>query len=347
MTKIEKKLLRALAGEQQKVPPVWLMRQAGRYLPEYRKLREREKNFLAFCYNPQLSVEAALQPLRRFDLDGAILFSDILVIPDALGQVVGFVEGEGPRLEPLRSVEEIEKLTPQNLAEHLAPVYEAMEMLKGELSDDMALIGFAGAPWTVATYMIEGGASRDYRNIRGWAYRRPEEFKKLIDLLIGVTVEYLAGQVERGAEAVQLFDSWAGILPPAQFHQWSIEPIKEITRRLKQKYAALPVIGFPRGAGLLYDEFATETKVDCVSIDANLAPSWARDNLQNKCCVQGNLDNLLLIEGGSLMDREIDEILQVLGGGPFIFNLGHGILPETPLENVGRLVDRVKASGAS
>ncbi len=347
MAKFKKKLLSALAGNDHKVPPIWFMRQAGRYLPEYRKLRATEKNFLNFCYNPQLSVEAALQPLRRFDLDAAILFSDILVIPDALGQQVGFVEGEGPKLEPLRAVEEIDKLTPGNLHEHLSPVYETVKTLKAELSDDIALIGFAGAPWTVATYMIEGGASRDYRNARGWAYRRPDEFRKLIDLLVEVTASYLTAQVESGAEAVQLFDSWAGILPPRQFREWSIEPISEITRRLKQKYPALPVIGFPRGAGLLYGEFARETAIDCISIDANLPLAWARDNLQDQCCVQGNLDNLVLIEGGSQMDRDIDEILGALNGGPFIFNLGHGILPETPLENVQRMIDRVKSGGAS
>jgi uroporphyrinogen decarboxylase len=211
------------------------------------------------------------------------------------------------------------------------------------LPEGAALIGFAGAPWTVATYMIEGGASRDYRNARGWAYRRPDEFQRLMDLLIQATADYLIAQVERGAEAVQLFDSWAGVLPPAQFRQWSIRPIREITQRLKEKFPDIPVIGFPRGAGLLYEEFARETSVDCVSIDGNIAPGWARDNLQTQCCVQGNLDNLVLIEGGDLLDAETNQILQALIGGPFIFNLGHGILPETPPEHVERLVRRVRA----
>ena len=339
---MDKLLLRTLRGECLETPPFWLMRQAGRYLPEYLALRDREPNFLRFCHTPELCVEAALQPLRRFPLDAAILFSDILVIPDALGQKVDFVKGEGPKLDVLDVTQGLKGLDRSGMHQKLAPIYTAVRALKAELAAHIALVGFAGAPWTVATYMVEGGASREYHKIRSWAYERPDEFAVLIDLLVDVTAEYLLKQVENGAEVIQLFDSWAGILPPAEFRRWSIAPNREITRRLKQKYPDVLVIGFPKGAGLLYREFATETGVDAVSLDQTVPLDWAAGELQPLCAVQGNLDNLLLVSGGRAMEDAVRDILDKLGDGPLVFNLGHGILPQTPVDHVQRLGELVK-----
>ena len=337
-----KLFLRALRGESLKRPPFWLMRQAGRYLPEYRKVRSQSKNFLNFCYTPDLAVEVTLQPLRRYNFDAAILFSDILVIPDALGQKVEFREGEGPVLEPVRNLADIANLSADGLHEHLAAVYETVGRLSKEIPVETALIGFAGAPWTVANYMVEGKGSKDYPTARTWAYSDPDGFGKLIDLLVEATSAYLIKQIEHGAEVIQLFDTWAGVLSENQFERWVIEPTCEIVKRINKAFPDVPVLGFPRGAGIMYRDFITKTGVNGVSLDNGMPVKWAADNLQPLCTVQGNLDNMALIAGGDAMEREIKAILEGFSGGSHIFNLGHGILPQTPPENVERLAEIIK-----
>ena len=323
-------------------PPLWLMRQAGRYLPEYRELRRQAGSFLELCYDPALAAEVTLQPIVRFDMDAAILFSDILVIPDALGADVAFVEGEGPRLTPLRDLRDIEALRPDRIADHLAPIYETVERVAAGLPDGAALIGFAGAPWTVATYMIEGGTSRDFAATRGWALGDPESFQRLIDVLVTATVEYLIAQLRHGAEAIQVFDSWAGVLPESEFRRWSIAPMKAIVEGVRAACPKAPIIGFPRGAGVMMRDYAMETGIDGIGIDSAMPATWAAQTLQPHCAVQGNLDPFCLIDGGQRMIDEITAILKALAGGPFIFNLGHGIAPATPPEHVATLVETVR-----
>ncbi len=342
----DKYFLRALKGERLKRPPFWLMRQAGRYLPEYRDLRKKSKNFLHFCYSPDLAVEATLQPLRRYGFDAAILFSDILVVPDALGQNVDFREGEGPHLEPVRSLKDLSKLSLDGFHDHLQPVYETVGRLSAEIPKQTTLIGFAGAPWTVATYMVEGKGSKDYPQARTWAYADPQGFGKLIDLLVEATAAYLIKQVEHGAEVIQLFDTWAGVLSESQFQRWVIEPTSEIVKRLNAACPGVPVIGFPRGAGVMYRDFILKTGVDGVSLDNSVPVSWAAEHLQPLCTVQGNLDNMALIAGGVAMEREIHAIVEGLADGSHIFNLGHGILPHTPPENVDRLAKIIHSCGS-
>ncbi len=340
-----KSFLRALAGESVTPSPIWLMRQAGRYLPEYRDLRTRSSGFLDFCYSPDLAVEATLQPIRRFGFDASILFSDILVIPDALGQDVTFREGEGPVLAPLESAADISRLERAGLIDHLAPVYEIVEQLCRELPNPVALIGFAGAPWTLATYMVEGRGGSDFGKVRRWA-DTGESFASLIDLLVDAVTDHLTAQIRHGAEAVQLFDSWAGVLSESQFRRWVIEPTKEIVRRLGEACPGVPVIGFPRGAGALYADYVRETGVAAVSLDSGVPLSWAAETLGPICTVQGNLDNLALIAGGDLMESEVRRILDALSAGPFVFNLGHGVLPDTPAQHVADLVGLVRGGSS-
>lgn len=337
----EKKLLQVLGGARTETPPIWMMRQAGRYLPEYRELRRQTESFLDFCYTPALAVEAALQPLRRFDFSAAILFSDILVVPDALGQRVWFEAGAGPKLDPVERSDPLAGLGLDNFHRHLAGVYEAVSRLGAELPADVALIGFAGAPWTVAAYMADGGSSRDYADVRGWAYNDPEKFQALIDLLVEATAAYLIRQADAGAEALQLFDSWAGLLSEAQFRRWSVDPARRIVEAVKAAHPHVPVIGFPRGAGALYADYVGGTGIDAVSLDASVPLGWAAENLQSRTVIQGNLDNLLLAAGGGALDEEVGRIVEAFAGGPHIFNLGHGIIPATPPEHVGRVVDLV------
>jgi uroporphyrinogen decarboxylase len=337
-----KLLLQALSGETNRRPPFWLMRQAGRHLPEYRKLRAEQPNFLKFCYTPALAVEAALQPVRRYATDGAILFSDILVIPDALGRKVAFQEKIGPVLEPIRSAEELPGYNRNRLLAHLAPVFETVETLHRTLPKETALIGFAGAPWTVAVYMVEGRGGTDHGAIRHWAESDPEGFGKLMDLLTQATSDYLIEQVKSGAEVVQLFDTWAGLLAGEPFRRWVVQPTAAIVRKLRSAYPNIPIIGFPRGSGERFETYVHDTGVNAVGIDSDVALDWARDRLQTKVCVQGNLDNKLLVQGGAAMDEAMEKILAILGKGPFVFNLGHGILPETPPEHVVRLAERVR-----
>ena len=343
-SKQKKLLISVLNGSKPRQIPIWLMRQAGRHLPEYKKLRSQSKNFLDFCYSPKLCVEATIQPIRRYNLDAAILFSDILVIPDALGQQVDFIPGTGPVLEPIRTISSIKKLNRNIVLQYLSPVYEAIEKIVDQLkcfSSNPSLIGFAGAPWTVATYMVEGGSSKDYHMTRKWAYESPEEFVQLIDLLVDVTAQHLIQQINSGVEAIQIFDSWAGILPPSQFNRWVVTPTIKIIKRVKLKFPKVPIIGFPRGAGLLYKSFVEQTGVDAVSLDASVPLSWAANNLPKNIVIQGNLDNLALLIGGRLMEDEITNILTAFSDRPFIFNLGHGVLPDTPIQNVEQLVKLV------
>jgi uroporphyrinogen decarboxylase len=338
MKTASKLLLQTIRGETVKRPPVWLMRQAGRYLPEYRHIRSQEKNFLKFCYSPDYAVEATLQPLRRYKLDAAILFSDILVIPDALGQKIDFKEGRGPILEPICSSKDIERLSLDGLHSHLECVYETVSRLSKEIPKETALIGFAGAPWTVATYMVEGHGSKDCPTARTWAYRDQENFSKLINLLTEATSIYLIKQIDHGAEVVQIFDTWAGVLSENQFQRWVVDPTKKIVQKIKKVYPNVPVMGFPRGAGIRYLDFIEKTGVNGVSLDNGVSVKWAAENIQPKCTVQGNLDNTALIAGGEMMEKEIYNILEGFSGGSHIFNLGHGILPQTPPENVLKLV---------
>jgi uroporphyrinogen decarboxylase len=335
-------MLRSLAGEIAARPPLWLMRQAGRYLPEYREVRAQVASFLDLCYTPDLAAEVTLQPIRRYALDAAILFSDILVVPDALGQPVAFREGEGPVLDPLRSAADVARLRPEGIHDRLAPVYETVRRLSRALPSEVALIGFAGAPWTVATYMVEGGTSRSFHDVQLWAYRDPEGFAKLIDCLVEATIAYLAAQVAAGVEIVQLFDSWAGVLPEPGFKRWVVEPTRRIVDALRRQYPTLPIIGFPRGAGLLYPGYFAASGVTAVGLDTTVPLGIARDAIQTIGPVQGNLDPLLVVAGGEAMAAATREIVGALAQGPFIFNLGHGIVPETPPEHVEQLVALVR-----
>lgn len=332
----EKPFLRALRGEVSAVPPVWLMRQAGRYLPEYRALRAQAGDFLRFCLTPELAAEATMQPIRRFGFDAAILFADILIVPHALGQEVGFREGEGPVLGSLG------ELHLAAVWERAAPVFETVRRVKAALPKEIALIGFAGAPWTVATYMIEGGSSRDFAQVKRRAFTDPAGFSVLVETLIEATTLYLSGQIEAGVEAVQLFDSWSGVLPEPEFRRWVIQPTRQIAETLKARHPGIPLIGFPRGAGVMYEAYVRESGLDAVSVDATLPLGWIRERLQAQLPVQGNLDPILLVTGGAPMERAVREIRAALGDGPFVFNLGHGIVPETPPEHVMQLVELVR-----
>jgi uroporphyrinogen decarboxylase len=333
-----KPLLRVLAGETLQRPPWWLMRQAGRYLPEYRALRARAPDFVSFCLTPALAAEATLQPVRRFGMDAAILFADILLLPQALGQRLGFGE-EGPVLEPVRDSQAAMRLDLDQLSSCIEPVCETVRLSKAGLPSETALIGFAGAPWTVATYMVEGGVSKDFRHIKAWAYRDSDGFAALIELITAATIDYLSGQIDAGVDVVQLFDSWAGVLPAAEFSRWVIDPTRRIVGALKERFPAVPIIGFPRGAGLLYERYVTETRVGAVGLDTVVPTDFVCSRLQPEVAVQGNLDPVLLLVGGQPLVQAVTAIRAVLGKGRFIFNLGHGVLPQTPPEHVGALAE--------
>jgi uroporphyrinogen decarboxylase len=332
-----KPLVRVLAGETVSPPPWWLMRQAGRYLPEYRKVRARAKDFVELCLTPALAAELTLQPVRRYGMDAAILFSDILLLPHALGQRLTFRDGEGPVLEPICDDQSVARLDGAGAISRLDPVFEAVRRVRAALGPKTALIGFAGSPWTVATYMVEGGASRDFRRVKAWAYRDARGFGALIELLAETTIELLAAQVAAGAEVVQLFDSWAGVLPEAEFARWVIAPTKRIVAALKIRHPECAIIGFPRGAGFLYERYAGETGIDAVGLDTAVPAGLACARLRPRATVQGNLDPVLLLTGGVALESAIRELRGVFEGGPWVFNLGHGVLPETPPENVATL----------
>ena len=336
-----KPLLAALRGQVQHPPPLWLMRQAGRYLPEYRALRAKAGSFLDLCYDPALAAEATLQPLRRFSLDGIILFSDILVIAESLGVKLWFEEGEGPRLEPIPEGGPLPSFDAERQLRHLTPVYEAMGRVVVAAPAGATVLGFAGAPWTLATYMVGGGRSRDFAAVKGWAYRDPESFGRLIETVRQAVSAHLIAQLDAGADVVQIFDSWAGALPESELERWSIEPIRRIVSDVKAVHPAAPIICYPRGAGVLYERFAAETGVDAVSIDSTVPPTWAAAHLQPHCTVQGNLDPVALLAGGNALQRAASRILEALGNGPFVFNLGEGVLPQTPPKHVADLADLV------
>jgi len=331
-------MLRVLAGEALAVPPVWIMRQAGRYLPEYRKVRKQAGSFLDLCYTPELAAEVTLQPIRRFDFDAAILFSDILVIPDALGQKVDFEEGRGPVLGKL----ELEALEPDRLRSHLAPVLETVAKVRRELAEEKALLGFCGAPWTVATYMIAGHTTPDQGPARRMALEHPDRFQKLIDMLVDASVDYLTGQIDAGADAVQIFDSWAGILDEEQFNRWAVEPVRRIVEGVRAAKPGARLIAFAKSAGVRLGAYADAVGADCVGVDWSVPPVIACELVDERIAIQGNMDPMRLIVGGKALDEGVDRVLDAFAGRPHIFNLGHGITPDTPIDHVAQLVDRVR-----
>ena len=338
---VEKPLIAVLKGERRDPPPVWMMRQAGRYLPEYRQLREDKGSFLDLVYDSEAAAEVTLQPLRRFpELDAAILFSDILIVPFAIGQNLTFVAGEGPRLTPPLATAKLEELTA--FPTRLEPIYDTVTKVNSALAPEKTLIGFAGAPWTVATYMVAGQGSRDQAETRRLAYSDPSEFEALIECIEEVTFDYLSGQIAAGAEAVQLFDSWAGSLAPAEFERWVIGPTASLVDRLKQRHPNVPVIGFPKGAGGKLGAYARETRVNAIGLDETVDPAWADRELPQGLPVQGNLDPLALLAGGERMASAVRNSLDALSGRPHIFNLCHGILQETPIAHVEEMIELVK-----
>ncbi len=335
-----KSVLRVLAGESLSPPPVWLMRQAGRYLPEYRALREQAGGFLPLCMTPQWAADVTLQPIVRFGFDAAILFSDILIVPYAMGQNLWFEAGEGPRLAPPLCDAPLETLVP--VPERLASIYKTVALVKARLQQTTTLIGFAGSPWTVATYMVAGQGSRDHSAARSMAYSDAQRFGALIQSIIATTVEYLVGQVAAGADALMLFDSWAGVLPPREFERWVIAPNAQIVAQLRSRGITVPIIGFPRGAGLAAAAFAREVGVQGLGVEEQMDISALLKLLPDTIAIQGNLDSLLLKCGGAALDENVDRILQILQGRPHIFNLGHGITPDVPVAHVEQLLARLR-----
>ena len=341
----KRKLMKVLAGESLAVPPIWLMRQAGRYLPEYRETRKQAGGFLELCYTPELAVEVTLQPIRRFGFDASILFSDILVIPDALGRNVRFEEGRGPILDPMDGDGVSTFLqscpTDDQALDHLKPVIETVGMLRRELPDETTLLGFCGAPWTVATYMIAGHGTSDQAPARLFGHRHPAKFLKLLDRLADLSAAYLVSQLKTGADAVQIFDSWAGVLGPQEFETWCVKPVKRIVDTVRRQIPNARIIGFPKGARYHLERYRQATGVDALGLDWTV-PIEVAKNLQCDGAIQGNLDPTRLVAGGEALDESVDEILNGLGDGPLIFNLGHGITPNTPIAHVERMIERIR-----
>jgi uroporphyrinogen decarboxylase len=340
---VNKPLLGVLESKRRFPPPVWLMRQAGRYLPEYRAVREKAGEFLDLVLRPELAAEVTLQPIRRFGFDAAIVFSDILVVPLALGQRVSFAPGEGPLLDPLADRRAFERIASKLDHEVCAPVYETIRIVKAALDPAVALIGFCGAPWTVATYMIAGRGTSDQAPARLFGYRDRAGLDTLIDILVEASSAYLVAQFQAGADAVQIFDTWAGVLGPEEFTRWCIDPARRIVANVRRHIAGAKIIGFPRGAGTLLASYVDGVPVDAVGLDWTVERDFARTKVQTRIPIQGNLDPLALLAGGEALDRGVDAVLTAFAGGPFIFNLGHGILPETPIVNVERMLERVRA----
>lgn len=340
VTHSPKLLLETLRGKKSDRTPVWLMRQAGRYLPEYRELRASKGGFLELCYDAEAAAEVTLQPIKRFAFDGAILFSDILIVPHAMGQNLWFEAGEGPRLAP--KITEVALASLERAPEHFEAIYQTVRRVASQIDDKTTFMGFAGSPWTIATYMVQGQGSKDQAVTRRYAYKDEVAFGELIDAIIENTVEYLLGQVDAGVEAIQLFDSWAGTLSPAQFEKWVIAPNAEIISRLKAVHPDLPIIGFPKGAGAKLLAYANETGASAIGLDETVDPLWAHENLPAGLPLQGNLDPLALIAGGEALEKSARHILQIFEDRPHIFNLGHGILPDTPIEHVEQLLHIVR-----
>lgn len=337
-----KKLLDCVRGYVDDVPPMWIMRQAGRYLPEYREVRASTKGFLDLCYTPEKAIEVTLQPLRRFDLDAAILFSDILVIPDALGQNVRFEQGEGPVLEPIENAEDLAKLDLGKVLDHLNPVLETVKGLRSSLDKDKTLIGFCGAPWTVATYMLGGRGSPDQAKARLFALAEPELFQQLMDMLVEASAEYLLAQFDAGADVVQIFESWALNLDEVNFQNFVVNPTVKLVEKIRAVRPDAPIIGFPRGAAAMVPGYIKATGVNAVGLDYAMPLEFAREHISPLATVQGNLDPLRLVSGGNQMLDRVDQILEAFEGRPHIFNLGHGIVPQTPIAHVEALVNHVK-----
>lgn len=335
--------LDVLTGTKPSRRPIWMMRQAGRYLPEYRAVREKAGSFLQLCGDPKLASEVTVQPIRRFDLDAAIIFADILLVPKALGQRLDFQEGEGPVLEPVGDAKGVAALVEAGALKNLEPVFEALELVSQALPGHVSLIGFCGAPWTVATYMVAGRTTSDQRPAREAAYRAEPWFEELMAMLVRSSIDYLVAQVKAGAQALQIFDTWAGVLGDAQYERWCIAPTREIVRAVRCSCPGVPIIGFPRGSGLRYERFVRETGVDAVSVDWAVPAHWARDRLQALCAVQGNLDPVVLATGGAALESEIGAILETFDRDRHVFNLGHGILPDTPIAHVEAMIGMIRA----
>jgi uroporphyrinogen decarboxylase len=339
---VKKPVLAVLDGQRCPAPPIWMMRQAGRYLAEYRAVRAQAGSFLDLCFNPELAAEVTLQPIRRFHFDAAILFSDILVVPHALGQSVTFEAGEGPRLDPIEDARGLGRLREGLDQDALAPVYETIGRVRAALPNDVALLGFCGAPWTVATYMVAGRGTDNQAPARLFAYRDPEGFARLIDRLVQASADYLVRQLSAGAEAVQIFDTWAGVLPPEEFERWCVAPTLRIVQQVRQAVPDARIIAFPRGVGSLLAGFVDQVPVNAVGLDWSVDRAFVRERVQAKVAVQGNVDPLALLAGGAALDRAVDAALAAFQDGPFIFNLGHGILPETPIAHVSQMIARVR-----
>jgi uroporphyrinogen decarboxylase len=335
-------IVEALEGQKHAVPPVWLMRQAGRYLPEYRAIREKTGSFLDLCSTPKLAAELTLQPIRRFGFDAAIIFSDIMMVPMALGQRVTFEVDEGPRLEPLINATSVASLRTDIAEAVFAPVYDTIRLVKAALPAGVALIGFCGAPWTLATYMVAGQRTSDHASVRCFAYAQPSAFRRLIEILNTASVEYLCGQLAAGADAVQIFDSWAGVLPPDQVVQWCIRPVATIAAQVRSRLPHAKIIAFPRGLGTLLPGYVQAIAPDGIGLDWMIDKNFARDCVPSAMAIQGNLDPAALLAGGVALDRAVDEVLEAFADRPFIFNLGHGILPQTPIAHVERMLRRVR-----
>ena len=335
-------VVEALHGRKQAIPPVWLMRQAGRYLPEYRAIREKTGSFLALCSTPELAAEVTLQPVRRFGFDAAIVFSDIMIVPLALGQRVTFEADEGPRLDPVMDATLIDSWRGHIDDAVLAPVYDTIRLVKAALPAGVALIGFCGAPWTLATYMVAGQRTLDHASVRCFAYAEPAAFGRLIEILTAASVEYLSRQLDSGVDAVQIFDTWAGVLPPDQFARWCIQPVASIVAQLRSRVAHAKIIAFPRGVGPLLGPYVECVEPDGIGLDWMIDKKFARDCVPAAMAIQGNLDPIALLAGGAALDRAVDEVLEAFANRPFIFNLGHGILPQTPIAHVERMLARVR-----
>src|SRR5499433_2762360 len=341
---VSKRVLDVLGGKRHSPPPVWLMRQAGRYLPEYRAVREKAGDFLDLVFTPELAAEVTLQPIRRFGFDAAILFSDILVVPHALGQTVTFSVGEGPMLEPIEDRLGVERLASELDHGMLAPIYETIRLVKQALDPSVTLLGFCGAPWTLATYMIAGRGTPDQAPARLFGYRDRVGLDTLIDVLVDASASYLVRQLQAGADAVQIFDTWAGVLAADEFQRWCVDPTARIIAKVRSHVPGAKVIGFPRGVGTALLRYVEDVPVDAVGLDWTVDPAFARDQIQWRVPVQGNLDPLVLLAGGAALDRAVDNILEAFSERPFIFNLGHGILPQTPIAHVEQMVARVRGT---
>ncbi|AIF81930.1 uroporphyrinogen decarboxylase [endosymbiont of Acanthamoeba sp. UWC8] len=342
---VEKPLLKILNDKQPTSRiPVWLMRQAGRYLPEYREIRKNFKNFLEFCFTPEAAAEVTIQPLRRFDLDAAIIFSDILTIPHALGVEVNFKQGEGPHLEIIKTEERINRLEMVNIKD-LEKVFTTIKLVKKELDSNYpgkTLIGFAGSPWTIACYMVQGVSDQKFGKVKVFAEENPSVFQKLIDKIVEATVYYLKEQIKSGVDVIKLFDSWAGVLSGDEYQRWVIEPNKKVIKKVREEFEQIKIIGFPRNSGeQLYKEYASQTGVDCLSISDDISLQWAKDNIKDKV-IQGNFNNLLLATSKKDIKQEVEKILRITHGHPYIFNLNHGVVPETPIENVQELIENIR-----